>query len=150
MKKMTPQPIRQGDVYLQPIAALPAGEAKEIREPGRVVLAHGEVTGHAHAIYDVIDRDRVRSESDSASADEMTEAAIARAQKSSKATCRLVEIKGDHFLEVFKPDGLKHEEHFLKDHSLARADGATILATGFYEVPIQVEFTVEKVRRVAD
>jgi len=135
MKKLTPQPIRQGDVYLQPINALPAGDAKEIREPGRVVLAHGEVTGHAHAIYDVIDSARPNG----AVADEMTEAAIARAQKSSKATCRLVEIKGDHFLEVAAPVELKHEEH--SPHGLA---------PGLYEVPIQVEFTAEKVRRVAD
>lgn len=136
MKNLTPQPIRQGDVYLQPIAALPKGKAKEIREPGRVVLAHGEATGHAHAIYDVIDGDRPNV----GLADEMTEAAIAHAQKSSKATCRLVEIKGDQFLEVIAPAvELKHEEH--SPHQVARA---------FYEVPIQVEFTAERVRRVED
>ena len=42
---------RQGDVLIVPIKAFrrnwPVG-----REAGRVVLAHGEVTGHAHAIKD--------------------------------------------------------------------------------------------------
>ena len=41
--------IRQGDVLLVPIDAIPAGAVAVPREAGRVVLAHGEVTGHAHA-----------------------------------------------------------------------------------------------------
>lgn len=45
------KPIRQGDVLLIPV---PVGTqtlgAPVPREDGRVVLAHGEVTGHAHAI----------------------------------------------------------------------------------------------------
>jgi hypothetical protein len=48
--------IRQGDVLLVPRAPLSAQErARAVpipREAGRVVLAHGEVTGHAHAIAD--------------------------------------------------------------------------------------------------
>jgi hypothetical protein len=41
---------RQGDVLLLAIAALPAEPLLEVaREEGRVVLAHGELTGHAHA-----------------------------------------------------------------------------------------------------
>lgn len=43
--------IRQGDVCLIPVAALPEG-AKAVESKDRVVLAYGEVTGHAHAIYD--------------------------------------------------------------------------------------------------
>lgn len=45
------QPIRQGDVYLIP-ASLPKNTDPVPREAGRVVLAHGEATGHAHAIAD--------------------------------------------------------------------------------------------------
>ncbi len=41
---------RQGDVLIQRIAKLPAGLKPVAREHGRIVLAHGEVTGHAHAI----------------------------------------------------------------------------------------------------
>lgn len=40
---------RQGDVLVQRVQALPA-KASEVVQSGRVVLAHGEVTGHAHAI----------------------------------------------------------------------------------------------------
>lgn len=39
---------RQGDVLITRVAALPAG-AKQ-RKTSRVVLAEGEVTGHAHVV----------------------------------------------------------------------------------------------------
>lgn len=43
--------FRQGDVLIIPIdGKLPQGLKPVDREQGRVVLAHGEVTGHAHAI----------------------------------------------------------------------------------------------------
>lgn len=42
---------RQGDVLIMQIDALPIGEAKPVkRDAQRIVLAYGEVTGHAHAI----------------------------------------------------------------------------------------------------
>ena len=42
---------RQGDVWLERIESLPAGELQDVPvENGFVVLAHGEVTGHRHAI----------------------------------------------------------------------------------------------------
>jgi hypothetical protein len=44
------QQYRQGDVLVVPAAAVPDGATPLEREGGRVVLAHGEVTGHAHAI----------------------------------------------------------------------------------------------------
>jgi hypothetical protein len=44
--------FRQGDVLIIPVAHMPPGLKKVKRENGRVVLAHGEVTGHAHAITD--------------------------------------------------------------------------------------------------
>lgn len=43
---------RQGDVLIIPIAELPPGLKPVAKEQGRVVLAHGEVTGHAHTIRD--------------------------------------------------------------------------------------------------
>lgn len=43
---------RQGDVLIERIEALPAQLKKLPREKRQVVLAHGEVTGHAHAIAD--------------------------------------------------------------------------------------------------
>ena len=41
---------RQGDVLLLPCADIPAGVRREAPEEGRVVLARGEVTGHAHVM----------------------------------------------------------------------------------------------------
>ena len=40
---------RQGDVAIQRIDSLPRNLKLVDREAGRVILAHGEVTGHAHA-----------------------------------------------------------------------------------------------------
>jgi hypothetical protein len=42
--------IRHGDVILVPVASAPEDAAKVRRQRGRVVLAEGEVTGHAHVI----------------------------------------------------------------------------------------------------
>lgn len=41
--------IRQGDVMLVPISALPTGLQQVPPEDDRLVLAHGEVTGHHHS-----------------------------------------------------------------------------------------------------
>lgn len=41
---------RQGDVLLLAVATLPADAQEQVVE-GRIVLKHGEVTGHAHAFY---------------------------------------------------------------------------------------------------
>lgn len=41
---------RQGDVAIIPIAQVPTGLKRIRRNHGRIVLAYGEVTGHAHAI----------------------------------------------------------------------------------------------------
>ena len=42
--------VRQGDVLLVPAEAVPTGAKSVRRDGGRVILAYGEVTGHAHAI----------------------------------------------------------------------------------------------------
>jgi hypothetical protein len=41
---------RQGDVLVVPVESIPENVKPVKRENGNVVLAHGEVTGHAHAI----------------------------------------------------------------------------------------------------
>lgn len=45
--------LRQGDVLLIRVDSIPAG-AKEVKrdDRGRIILAEGEVTGHAHAVLD--------------------------------------------------------------------------------------------------
>jgi hypothetical protein len=45
-----PRQVRQGDVLLVPVEEIPATARPVGRDAGRVVLAYGEVTGHAHAI----------------------------------------------------------------------------------------------------
>jgi hypothetical protein len=41
--------VRQGDVLVTPITAIPAS-AKQVKSKRRIVLAKGEATGHHHAI----------------------------------------------------------------------------------------------------
>ena len=49
-KQRVLRPYRQGDVLLIPCADIPAGACVEAAENGRVVLARGERTGHAHTM----------------------------------------------------------------------------------------------------
>lgn len=42
--------IRQGDVLLVEVDELPEGTTIVPRDNGRLVLAYGEVTGHAHVV----------------------------------------------------------------------------------------------------
>ena len=42
--------FRQGDVMLVPVKKIPRDLVEVPKEQGRIVLAHGEVTGHAHVI----------------------------------------------------------------------------------------------------
>ncbi|MDE2022030.1 MAG: hypothetical protein KGI71_03965 [Patescibacteria group bacterium] len=132
MKNQAKQ-IRQGDVQLQPIAKLPPGCIEIPADGNRIVLAYGEVTGHAHAIYDHLD---LSSKERPGAADEIAQAAIERAR--SKA--RLWKApSGERYLEVIAPVTLRHEEHTQHD-----------LAPGVYHLPTQVEYTPAALRRVAD
>lgn len=85
------------------------------------MLAFGEVTGHAHAIYDY-----------EAAATEIAEAAIARARLWRTAD-------GARYLEVRETVLLKHEEHTTHE-----------LTPGIYQLPNQVEYSPAELRRVAD
>jgi hypothetical protein len=44
--------FRQGDVLIVRVNAIPEQTTPIAREHGKIVLAHGEVTGHSHAIAD--------------------------------------------------------------------------------------------------
>lgn len=41
---------RQGDVLIIPVQDIPDGAKPIARESGRLILAHGEATGHAHVV----------------------------------------------------------------------------------------------------
>lgn len=160
MKKQTIKflQLRQGDVQIQQVAALPDGCKEVPPEGNRIVLAHGEVTGHAHAIYDffaeLANRNDWATISDAAThgavvgeiarqagetpaaADEIAEAAIARARTKARL---MIAPNGDRFLEVTDTVTLRHEEH--TQH---------IIPPGIYHLPKQVEYTPAELRRVAD
>jgi hypothetical protein len=72
----TPLQIRQGDVLLLQVAVLPLQCTTLPAEGTRLVLAYGEVTVHAHAIYDHHADDVATTEI----ASDLATVAIARAQ----------------------------------------------------------------------
>ena len=47
-EKMERRSVRQGDIYLQPVDAIPDGVTEVSREQGAAVLAYGESHGHRH------------------------------------------------------------------------------------------------------
>ena len=73
--------LRQGDVLLFPVAALPKG-AKEVKVKGDVILAYGEVTGHAHRI-----------------------------KQTEKPSARVFDVGAERYLQIAERVALIHEEH---------------------------------------
>jgi hypothetical protein len=122
--------IRQGDVALVQVAALPAGCTLAPDQTRKIILAWGEVTGHHHRIEDHV----VQHKATPGAAEEIAEAAIARAK------ARLWKApNGETYLEVTAPVTLRHEEH--TEHTIP---------PGIYLQPTQVEYTPAELRRVAD
>ncbi len=59
---MKPQIFRQGDVLIERIENIPSS-AKKQRRKGRIILAHGEATGHHHSVdFDSADWWKTESE----------------------------------------------------------------------------------------
>jgi hypothetical protein len=82
------QLYRQGDVLIVAVEEIP-DRTKMVRrsKSGRIILAHGEVTGHAHAIAEPKDRAQLREDDD-----------------------------GNRFLQVLAPSvALVHQEHATID-----------------------------------
>lgn len=166
MKTKTLFSIRQGDVMLIAVAMLPVGCKPIEPEAGRrFVLAHGEVTGHAHAIYEFTADEK--AEQALARAAEVTDALLTRARKARTAQMWSAP-DGEWYLQV--PDhafvtkktasvivgidgepmtlgedrvpgvALKHEEHT-----------AQLIPPGIYHCPVQVEAGPDNMNRlVAD
>lgn len=116
--------LRQGDVY---ISRVPEGASVGIGEPipheeRGVVLAHGEVTGHAHVMEDpsVVQLFGLTPEFKSAN--------------------DIPEVTNARLLRVLEPTGLLHEEH-----------DRIALEPGDYYIGIQIEYDEQgELRRVAD
>lgn len=81
---------RQGDVMLIRVDSIP-DTATDQTPDDRIVLAYGEVTGHAHAVYPevmVIDGAPVK-----------------------KLPAKIWDAGAERFLQVLEKTALKHEEH---------------------------------------
>ena len=78
--------FRQGDVLLTLVAALPKN-VTDVTPSDRIVLAYGEVTGHAHAVADPITRERPNGKA------------------------RFWDAGAERYLQVLKHTTLRHEEH---------------------------------------
>lgn len=130
--------IRQGDVLLTLVSALPADCTEVPCDRGRIVLAYGEVTGHAHAIADhrADQSPAIRHADLTSQAGEIADAAIARAQAKARL---LVAPDGQRYLEVCDTVHLRHEEHT-----------AHAIPPGIYKLPTQVEYAPSELRQVAD
>ena len=124
--KMTKKPliVRQGDVLLVRNDDLGIAGRKRIpREEGRVVLAHGELTGHAHAIAS-------------------KHAALYKADASTpplNATSEAAAQQMIGILNARRAVVLAHEEH-----------APIRLPAGRYHVIRQREYSPEELRLVAD
>jgi len=77
------QQFRQGDVLIERVASMPDVAMTEVKTEGRVVLAYGEVTGHAHAIY----------------------------PKADVLPAKLWDAGVERFLQVMEATAIQHEEH---------------------------------------
>lgn len=82
-----PAQFRQGDVLITRIDRAPNGLTPRPRDGGRVILAYGEVTGHAHAIADTLEAPAAAIYDDPTAAD------------------------GSFVMLVESDTGLVHEEH---------------------------------------
>ena len=78
---------RQGDVLLVKVKQVPQ-YAKDVTPGDRIVLAYGEVTGHAHAVYpEVIEKQKP------------------------ELKAKLWDAGAERFLQVIEKTALRHEEH---------------------------------------
>jgi len=75
--------VRQGDVMLFKVAELPKS-AVEVKTTGDVILAYGEVTGHAHRI---------------------------KRDQTEKPSARLFDVEAERYLQIAERVALSHEEH---------------------------------------
>lgn len=73
---------RQGDVLLFKMAALPKGAVEVTPKKGDVILAFGEVTGHAHRI-----------------------------KRAEKPSARVFDFGAERYIQIVEKTALTHEEH---------------------------------------
>jgi hypothetical protein len=111
---------RQGDVLIEQIATVPATAEKQIRS-ARIILAHGEVTGHHHAL-ETID-----------AADWWKTGDIANDNEKPNA------LAGALFVSLLSGGVVTHQEH-----------AAIRLPAGNYRIIRQCEYAPEAIHNVVD
>ena len=119
--KKNPNQVRQGDILIERI---PDNEttAKDISENGKIILAHGEVTGHSHALEDA------------------REAFIGQTRSPIKIDGDLDhQFATQSILKLGRAAKLVHQEH-----------STIALAPGTHRVSRQREYHPEALRTVAD
>jgi hypothetical protein len=95
--------VRQGDVLIMPVDTVPdtaLGDVVTEGEGKRIVLAHGEATGHAHAIYPSMDASDGVSEA-KCGPPKLFE--LSAPEKYSSLPCRLLRLETRGLV--------RHEEH---------------------------------------
>ena len=120
MKPIHCNHYRQGDLFIERIAGIPSTAQKQ-RKSKHIILAHGEVTGHHHAL-------------------ETTEPAEWWDEREiSTANERPTKLTGELFVSLPAGGVVTHPEH-----------SAVKLPPGNYRIIRQREYTPEAVRNVAD
>ena len=120
MKKAQCNHYRQGDVLIERISNIP-GSAKKQKRSSRVILAHGEMTGHHHMLET------------SDPADWWKEGEI------STANSKPSTLAGELFVSLPAGGVVTHQEH-----------AKIKLPTGTYRITRQREYSPEAIRNVAD
>lgn len=122
---------RQGDVAFVPVQGLPANAKQVKRTAPRLVLALGEVTGHAHA---------VEAGAAVMYADpQLLPEPLSAADQAELLVEQLFEMTKGRYIESDVEFTVIHEEH-----------GAITMAPGTYEVRIATEYTPQGIVRVFD
>ena len=113
-------------------------QARDLKEQGRVILAHGEVTGHAHEVVDAI-------------------ATLDPAELVIPAADFFEEPDGRRVLLVNRPCDLQHQEHgriALDPANPTQVRQGDVLlqpiGPGAWQVIRQREYSPEAIRQVAD
>jgi hypothetical protein len=158
--KIQNRQYRQGDVLLERIGSLPKKLQPVDREHGKVVLAHGEVTGHAHTLAEPGTRKLVDGNGaeyfDIKGHDLRFNLPLVRRWKDQvmvdhpelgkiEFSIHDVKIVGDRVIAAGEFGLLKHDEHATQGVPAGLYRGAG--ATGTVH---QREYSPEEIRRVAD
>ena len=120
--------VRQGDVLLIRVAALPSVLTERPTDAGRVVLAYGEVTGHAHAVRGDV---RHYDAPDAASA-------AMQLLRDAGFPMEVGEANAPTFLDVLSPAEVTHDEHTA--HALPAGQYVKLIQTEWSDdlEPLQV------------